>query len=91
MLLRSAVSPGDLPLRSIPPTALRLWTPPSNVPEGGTGLRGRQPTAMAKLLLECGDQGIHCLVGGGPAGAEADGSVSCIDLLPILEAEILTE
>ena len=31
---RRLLSSGDLPLRSIPPTALRLWAPPSNVPEG---------------------------------------------------------
>ena len=37
------LSSGDLPLRSIPPTALRLWAPPSNVPEVGHGSRRRQP------------------------------------------------
>ena len=39
----------DHPLRSIPPTALRLWAPPSNVPEGGHGPRRRQPPAHAAL------------------------------------------
>ena len=39
----------DHPLRSIPPTALRLWAHPSNVPEGGHGPRRRQPPAHAAL------------------------------------------
>ena len=37
------LSSGDLPLRSIPPTSLRLWAPPSNVPEVGHGSRRRHP------------------------------------------------
>ena len=48
---RRLLSSGDLLLRSIPSTALRLWDPPSNVPEGGYGPRRRQPPAPAALHI----------------------------------------
>lgn len=51
-LEKKQLSPDDLPLRSIPPTALRLWVPPSNVPEGGHGSRRRQPNEIAVMVLE---------------------------------------
>ena len=38
----------DLPLRSIPPTALRLWVPPIHVAMGGHRSRSRQPDASAE-------------------------------------------
>ena len=41
----------DLPLRSIPPTALRLWAPPIHVAMGGNRSRSRQPDASAERKL----------------------------------------
>ena len=47
---REGVASGSLPLRFIPPTALRLWAPPVHEATGGHGpLRQHPPASLTQM------------------------------------------